>query len=444
MKAVSRNVRLVRGAYWLIRLRWIALGCVAFGTFICSSVLDISLHHEGLYAITVLLAVYNSAVLTVLNRLTRKIEKASVAAVTKIIKFQMAADLLILTALLHYAGGIENPFVFFYIFHTTLASILLSVRESNLQATFAILLYGVLILLEYLGLIPHHCLEGYVPECLHRDGLYILGTFFVFGVTLYMVVYMAGSVAMRVKRAEQAQNDANKLLRQKDRIKDEYVLRVTHDIKGHLSTIRSCLDVLVNRIAGELNERQEDFANRAHRRTIKLTKFVRALLTLTQMRLSDKLQMEDFSLQTTMDSALAGVQTKAEEESITLKCDMGPSVGTVFGNQFSIEEMITNLLLNAIKYTLENGTVCIKATNHDDFIQTEIADTGIGIPRDELPNVFDEFYRATNAREVEHDGTGLGLSIAKHIIERHGGKIWVESKEGHGATFKFTIPKGPQ
>jgi len=347
----------------------------------------------------------------------------------------MSADLLILTVLLHFSGGIENPFVFFFVFHMVIASILLSVRESYLQATFAVLLFGFLILFEYLWPGHHYCLKGFVSNCLRGDGPYLLGTFFVLATTLYLVVYMASYIAVRLRRA-------NIQLQQKDRIKDEYVLRLTHDIKGHLATVQSCLGVIVNRITGPLDNQQADLINRAHTRTTKLTNFVKTLLKLTQMRLSNEFEMDVFSLRDAIHNAVATVKTKAEDKSITLNCNIERSVDRIFGNQFSIEEMVTNLLLNAIKYTPANGTIEMNAKNHGDRVLAEIADTGIGIPQEELPRVFDEFYRATNAREIERNGTGLGLSIVKHIVEKHSGQIWVESKENNGTKFWFTLPKG--
>ena len=107
----------------------------------------------------------------------------------------------------------------------------------------------------------------------------------------------------------------------------------------------------------------------------------------------------------------------------------------------ALVEMITNLLFNAIKYTPENKTVHLEAKNYDDDIQIDIIDTGIGIPADEIENIFDEFFRASNAKNSEKDGTGLGLSIVKQIVERHGGRITAESQEGKGTKFTVTLPK---
>lgn len=444
MKPVPENNRLYKRAHWLITLRWMAIVCVVFGTYICNKILEIELQASALYSIAILLAVYNVAMLSLLNRLNKGEKELTCREVKRIINFQISADLLLLTALLHFSGGIENPFVFYFTFHMIIASILLSPRESYLQATFAVLLFGLLVLFEYMQIIPHHCLKGFVSNCLYRDGPYVVGTFFVFTTALYLAVYMASYIAVRLRRAEQAYKEANILLEEKDRIKDEYVLRVTHDIKGHLATVQSCLSVIVNGIVGSLNAQQTDLISRAHKRTINLTNFVRRLLELTQMRLSNKLEMESFSLNNTVDSVVETVKTKAEDKLITLKSNVEPSADRIFGNQFSIEEMLTNLVLNSIKYTPEHGTVEINATSNGEGIMVEVADTGIGIPKKEQKRIFDEFYRASNARNIERDGTGLGLSIVKHIVNRHGGKIEVESKNGCGTKFRLTLLKNKE
>jgi len=246
---------------------------------------------------------------------------------------------------------------------------------------------------------------------------------------------------IELKKQEKALREANIKLREKDRIKDEYVSRVTHDIKGHLAAIQSCLYIAGDESSGPLNEKQTDFMTRASKRTVQLTGFVKELLNLTQMRLSGRMQMEAFSLPDCISKALASVANKAKEKSITVTSNVESSVGQIIGNEFSINEMITNLLFNAVKYTPENKTVHLDAKSHNEQIQIDIADTGIGIPADEIGNVFDEFFRASNARKSERDGTGLGLSIVKQIVERHRGKISVQSQQGQGTKLTIILPK---
>jgi len=110
-------------------------------------------------------------------------------------------------------------------------------------------------------------------------------------------------------------------------------------------------------------------------------------------------------------------------------------------SEFSINEVLTNLLFNAIKYTPENKTVHLEAKGFDDHVQIDICDTGMGIPAGEIGNIFDEFFRASNARKNEKEGTGLGLSIVKQIVERHGGEISAQSQQGRGTIFTVILPK---
>lgn len=246
---------------------------------------------------------------------------------------------------------------------------------------------------------------------------------------------------IELEKKEKALREANAQLKEKDRIKDEYVSRVTHDIKGHLAAIQSCLYVAGSEPSGSLSDKQSEFLSRANRRTGQLTEFVKKLLNLTQMRLSGQQKVEEFSLQDCLSKALETVSQRAKDKSITLTSDVDPSLGRITGDEFSINEMITNLLFNAVKYTPEGRTVHLEVSCRDDHIQIDVVDTGIGIPSGEIGNVFDEFFRATNAKKSEKDGTGLGLSLVKQIVERHGGTISVRSEEGTGSTFTVNLPK---
>jgi hypothetical protein len=393
MEPIPENIRLLKGAYWLAKLRWIAIVYVVVGTYVSRHILAIDLNEVALYVIAALLVVYNITVLVLLNRLMRADQQVPCKAVNKIvsayniivwvllnrftkidpqvscksvkriINLQICTDLFLLTVLLHFSGGIENPLVFYFIFHMIIASILLSMRESYLQATFAVCLFGLLVLLEYKQLIPHYCLTGFVPHCLRQDKLYVLGTFFAFTTAVYLAVYMANYIAIRLKHTEHAYRQANMMLQEKDRIKDEYVLRVTHDIKGHLATIQGCLGAVVDRLTGPLGDQEADLIKRAHARSVKLTNFVKSLLRLTEMRLSDRSEMDVFPLSDALRNAVSTVEARAQEKAITLGCTIESPMDDIFGDRLSIEEMVTNLLLNAIKYTPEKGTIEMSASN---------------------------------------------------------------------------------
>ena len=150
--------------------------------------------------------------------------------------------------------------------------------------------------------------------------------------------------------------------------------------------------------------------------------------------------MEVFRASDTIANSMAAVRERAEEKQVKLTTAEVDVDKKILGNQISIEEVTTNLLLNGIKYTPKGGAVTLSLSEKDNFLEVAIEDTGMGIPPEELPKVFDEFYRASNARATERDGTGLGLSIAKQVIERHGGKIWAQSHLGKGSIFSYALP----
>ena len=441
MEPLPQNARLVRRAYWLIRIRWIAIIGVILATFVANRILYISVHQIALYCVAAVLTVYNSILLILLNRAVKPNGERVFSAVHRIVSVQISLDLILLTVLVHFSGGVENPFMIYFVFHMVIASILLPVRESYLQATLAVCLVVFLVLLEHQDIIHHYCLRELLPNCIMGDKRLIVVMVSVFTTTLFMIVYMTSSISTQLRSQEEAYWQANIQLKQKDKVQDEYVSRVTHDIKGHLAAIQSCLEVVINRTLGPLNERQSDFVGRAQNRTKTLANFVRTLLRLTQMRLSDKFEVHEFSLKEAIADAVSSTETRAQSKSIILTTTIGPSVDRIVGNKFSIEEVIVNLLLNAIKYTPEKGAVEISAVDKGDSVQIEVADTGIGIPADEIPRVFDEFFRGAKARKTERDGTGLGLAIARQIIARHNGRIWVESTPDEGSTFKLTLPR---
>jgi len=441
MESILENASLGKRALWLAKLRWTAIGILAIATFVATNIFSISVAHIELYYLSLILVPYNLILHLTIRNLCKKEDYVSQQIFHKIIIFQMLVDIVILAVILHFSGGVENPFLFCFVIHVVVASILLSTIWSYLQATLAILLFGSMVFLEYIGAIPHYSLEGFASSGVYHNEVFILGVFMVLSATLYTVIYITNSIANQLKKQQQKYKDANSLLEQKDRIKNEYVLRVTHDIKGDLAAIKSCLDLVVDGVVGPLNEKQSDLVVRADRRSEKCMTFVSMLLKTTQMKLDGKIEMNKFSLKNTIFNAFSSVQLKASQKNTHIEYYITPKLDEAYGNYFLIEETVTNLLFNAIKYTPEGGQVILSAKDAKSHVLIEVTDTGIGLAKDDTEKVFDEFYRTKKAKKIEKDGTGLGLSIARQVVEQHGGKIWVKSEEGRGSTFSFTLPK---
>jgi len=250
-------------------------------------------------------------------------------------------------------------------------------------------------------------------------------------------------IISRSIKSEETYVKTNLELENKDKLKNEYVLRVTHDIKGHVAAILSCIEVIRTKIAGPLNEVQEEFINRSFERTELLSGFVKNLLNLTKKRLKHDNEFEEFLFDDMINKVLVPIQLLANDKAIDFNIYIDKSIQVITGNPFTIEELYSNLLLNAIKYTPPHGRIEFTVKSRLNHIITEISDTGIGIPKEELSKVFDEFYRASNVPKDIKTGSGLGLSIVKQIVENHNGKISVSSELGIWTKFTIMLPKNP-
>lgn len=444
MESLLQSPSLARRALWLVELRWAAIGALVVATAGSSRFLGVQLATRQLYTLSVALLAYNAVLYGLLRWLTKGRDEPSPSAIGRMITLQISGDLVILTAILHFSGGIENPCSFFFVFHMIIASILRSRRQSYVQAGLACALFGTLVGLEYYGQVPHHALEGFAGHALYRDKVFVLGTLAVFSATLFLVVFMTTSIVDQLRAQQDGLEQANRQLKEKDKIQNEYVLRVTHDLKGHLAAIQSCIDTVHDGLLGPIGEAQKDMIGRAHRRTSQALAFVVDLLKLTRTKMGGQLGISCFPLKAMIGKTLAAAKGRAEAKALQLGVEVAPGVEIVCGEQVLIEETIENLLFNAVKYTPQGGKVRLEVQDQGDEVLIRVRDNGIGIPEEEMDRIFGEFYRASNARSVERDGTGLGLSFAKQVVERHGGRIWAQNNPDGGCTISFTIPKNLQ
>ncbi|MCK5051121.1 MAG: HAMP domain-containing histidine kinase [Candidatus Cloacimonetes bacterium] len=429
---------------WFIILRFIAIIGVFVVLLATKNLLNIKLPFFQLYLGNMLLLILNTFHLLYNQKLNYlKVKEVYFKKANIFVNIQISLDLVLLTYFVHFAGGVENPFTFYYIFHIVIASILLSNKAAYYQAIFSAFLFGSIILTEYLHILPHYSLIGFSTESLnfHTFG-YIVGIFSVFVSTLFIVVYMTTSIVNKLWEREIALCEANERLREKDRLKSQYVLIVSHDLQASLSAIQSCLKVVLSNFTGSISERSREMITRAEQRSLSLLHFVKDLLDLSKMRALDETKKEKILFWKIVKKVAEKFNVIAEEKKLNLSLGNN-SKDFVIGNPQTLEEMMDNLVINAIKYTPRGGKISIdhQLSLDPEFIKVSVSDTGIGIRQNNLPFIFDDFFRAKNALMLDKNGTGLGLSIVKQIVESHNGEIWVESKLGEGSKFTFTLPK---
>ena len=286
-KEEHENMRIKNRVVWLTKLRWFFVLGVLIVVLSAKYLTGIPLKYFVIICISGSFVLTNLISLFLIKRWHHKKADKISDSYKKLLNFQISSDLLILVLLLHYSGGIENPFFLYLLFHMVVASTLLPPKNSYLQASLAVILLSGLALAEYAGIIPHYCLKGFLEQDLHQNPIYIFVIIGVFSTTSYLVVYMTISISMQLRKQEFAYRRANEELTRKDIIKNEYVLRLTHDIKGHLAAIQTNLFV-VERAIQKRKGKEYDFFYRAYSRTVKLTKFVKDLLHLTKLRLDEK------------------------------------------------------------------------------------------------------------------------------------------------------------
>ena len=229
--------------------------------------------------------------------------------------------------------------------------------------------------------------------------------------------------------------------------KRKFVLLVTHEVRSPLGVVRSLLNTLSGGYAGKLTDLQADMVDRAVRRTEFLQTLIDDLLDLaagkTGLRMTNA--TEPVELQALVRGIAERYHVPAEEKQIALQLHIAsddPLI--VVANQEELDRAVTNLVSNAVKYTPAGGSVTLSLSRSGGAATLTVTDTGIGIPEDALPHLFEEFYRAPNAKAQVKQGTGLGLVIAKDIVSRYGGTIGVSSTLNQGTTFSVVLPVSVQ
>lgn len=230
-------------------------------------------------------------------------------------------------------------------------------------------------------------------------------------------------------------------IRQVETTRKQFVSNVSHELRSPLASIKAMVETLQG---GALDEPQvsQDFLQRIHRDLDRMTAMVNDLLELSRLESGQvTLKLVPMDLRPLVEDVCTGFQAQARSQGISLEAALPEDLPLVLGEEEKLRQVLVNLLDNALKFTPGPGSVAVSAIALDNAVEVRVSDTGIGIPPEHLPHVFERFYKVDRARS--QGGTGLGLAIVKHIVQAHGGDVRVESQEGSGSTFSFTVPLAP-
>ena len=213
-----------------------------------------------------------------------------------------------------------------------------------------------------------------------------------------------------------------------------------HELRGPITVIRGYLEVLAKELHSKLSLDELALLNRLSVSANRLGTYINNTMNASRYdRRHLKLYLQEYSLRDIYHNIEDDLQLRAKTQSRTLAVNIPADLPTIAADRNTLQEVITNLVDNAIKYSNESGAITVGAKVEGKFIETWVKDTGIGIPSSIIEHIFDKFYRSFRSRESTA-GTGLGLYLAKAIVESHGGVMNVISQEGRGSTFSFTVP----
>ncbi len=254
-------------------------------------------------------------------------------------------------------------------------------------------------------------------------------------------------LSLEARRLEEVEKETIKLGREKEELqrleqyKSDFMTTVAHELRSPVAGAQSLLRTLMRGLAGGLSEQQKEILNRIDLRLSGLLELVNDLLDLAASKTFEETRpLEAVNLSAVIRQVVDYFSIEVDQKGVSLALELPAEDTEVMGTEDGLQKIFTNLVGNAIKYTPQGGKVTVKASNFQDNVEIVVTDNGIGIPQKELPRLFEEFFRASNARHAGIVGTGLGLSITKQFVDQFGGTIEADSVEGECTQFRVRLP----
>lgn len=446
--ALALAPQLRRRLLWFGRLRWIAVGGLALGSFV-GPALGLAALWPHVFAIAVVVAAYN----VVFDRLLRWKDGEGLSGRGLILtaSLEMVMDLAALLAAAHYTGGLESPLLLFLAFHMVIGTILISNRWAYVLAGATSLGALALLLMEARGVLGFHPLHP--GASLHASlGALNLGALVA---ASFGIVYLTASVVRELIRTTTGLSEAAAVLRERgrelhrvaaemedlERRKSHYMRISAHQLRSPLGTIRTTLEVLADGLVDPSSERGRRLLHGAVDRTDGLLATVNDLLDLAKVREGRRRAPwhRHVILNQLLADLLDTLEIPAQERGISLAPRFDGVAVLEWGVPPDLVHAFENLIENAIKYSHPGGRVTVRLSVENGRAIVRVDDQGIGIPPELVDQVFFEFVRAPNAKR-HAPGTGLGLAIVREVVEAHGGTARADIPDGGGTSFRVDLP----
>jgi len=224
------------------------------------------------------------------------------------------------------------------------------------------------------------------------------------------------------------------------RHKSEFLASMSHELRTPLNAILGFSEVLLERMFGDINERQEEYLKDIHGSGKHLLELLNEILDLSKVEAGRmELEYSSFELRSLLEDAASMLRERATVHGIDVRVEVGEGIGSVYADELRLKQVVLNLMTNAVKFTGDGGSVVVRAARGASEIDITVTDTGIGVPEADRERIFESFQQGGRGSSRE-EGTGLGLTLSRRIVELLGGRMWLDSEVGVGSTFGFSLP----
>ncbi|HEY7751667.1 MAG TPA: HAMP domain-containing sensor histidine kinase [Ignavibacteriaceae bacterium] len=413
---------------WFIKLRYSVVAMLSAFLFITSFIFKIDYSETQLTAgisIIASILLYN----VILHRL-RKYVRFNVNRFNPLYLsiMQMLFDMISLLLLVYFTGTIESPLYLQFIFLVIIGSLILPDSIIYAMSAVFILIFSALTALEHYQLIPHHQVNGLLSFQLYDNTNYVMAFLFTFTFVVFVSVYLANGIARQLYKRETELVESIRKINYAEKEKQKYIMGIVHELKTPIVAVASYIDLILQKFLGPVGEVVEEKLLRAKHRTDESIQMINDVLNVSKLNLYDQFDEEEFDIKEIVAGVMKRRKPYAESHLIKMKLsDARKEKRKLKGDKFLLDIALSNLIGNSIKYGIDGGNVEVTIKNADSELTLEVCDDGVGIPENELPKIFNDFYRASNVKKIIPDGSGLGLSAVKKIVERHGGSVSIKS-----------------
>lgn len=417
---------------WFINLRWVAVIIILSTIPIADNILKLNFGYSQLYKISVIITILNIAYLLIYKYYPFKRFRQELSFT----EIQIIIDFIIISFWIHYIGGISNPFFFLYLVHIVISGILFYGILPYINAFIAAFLLTGWSLLEFNGIV-----ETYPFRSGPTTFPVLIISLFAFYILSFATTYIISDFMRRYRSLKRIIDEKSELLEKTIVERDKMFRFTAHELKSPLTTLRSLLSAINSLYSEGKKEEVMDMIKRAERRADQVLFMVKDMIDITQYKQGKKKKVcEIVEYENWIRKVIGRLKDYANTKGINIYLKPMTTEKMVCIDIPSFEKVIENLVSNAIKYNKPGGEVNVEPFVKDNSYGVIVQDTGIGIPEDELSEIFKEFYRSKEARKKELLGTGLGLTLVKQIVDQFGGKITVESEVGKGSIFTIEMP----